>query len=123
MNLPSKTISRLFAVLANTVPKRNIIPPTKIIFFLPKLSDSGPVKRVAIPIPSKKLEMMNCVLLGDNGTNSEAMSGNAGSKASIEKAISEKFNAIIITNSPVDNLLLFMVYIQKVLFCAVFQFI
>ena len=67
--------------------------------------------------------MMNCVLLGDDGINSEAMSGNAGSIASIENAISEKFNAIIITNSPVDNLFLFMANIQKVLFRAAFQFI
>ena len=121
MKRPIKTTSRLLAVPAIIVPKRNIVPPIQIILFLPKLSDNGPAKRVAIPIPTKKLEMMNCVLLGDDGINSEAMSGNAGSIASIENAISEKFNAIIMTNSPVDNLFLFIVNIQKCYFVPPFS--
>ena len=56
-----------------------------------------------IDITKIKLDIINCVLLGELEIISDAILGNAGKRASIENAIREKFIATIITNSGVDN--------------------
>src|SRR6056297_1065318 len=65
----------------------------------PKASESGPVKKVPIPMPTRKEDRISCAALGASGLSLAAISGRAGSIESIEKAVIAVIIAIRATNS------------------------
>ncbi len=66
----------------------------------PNASDKGPATKVPAPMPMTKEVRISCALLGASGLSSAAISGRAGSIASIEKAMVANITPISAMNSP-----------------------
>ena len=78
-------------------------PPIRITRLRPSASDSGPTTSVPSPMPRTKLVRISCARLASWGDSSAAISGSAGSIASMEKATVAKIVPISAMNSVRDR--------------------